>query len=40
MRKVSSGVTTLAEEVAARYEVPIPLEKVAEDELLEVICDD
>jgi Zn-dependent peptidase ImmA (M78 family) len=40
MMKVSSGIMALAEEIAARYEEPIPLEKVAEDELLEVICDD
>ncbi len=40
MIKVSSGIRTLAEEIAAQYEVPIPLERVAEDELLEVICDD
>ena len=40
MMKVSSGITVLAEEIAAQYGVPIPLEKVAEDELLEVICDD
>ena len=37
---VSSGITALAEEIAAQYGVSIPLEKVAEDELLEVICDD
>ena len=40
MMKISSGITALAEEIAARYEELIPLEKVAEDELLEVICDD
>lgn len=38
--KVSNGITSLAEEIAAQYETPIPLDKVAEDELLEVICDD
>ena len=40
MMKVSSGIMALAEEIAAKYDVPIVLEKVAEDELLEVICDD
>lgn len=40
MIKVSNDIRTLAEGIAAQYEVPIPLEKVAEDELLEVICDD
>ena len=38
--KVSSGIKALAEEIAAQYDVPILLEKVAENELLEVICDD
>ena len=38
--KVSSVIMALAEEIAAKYDVPILLEKVAEDELLEVICDD
>lgn len=40
MIKVNPAIRLLAEEIAAQYEVPIPLEKVAEDELLEVICDD
>lgn len=40
MIRVSSDITALAEAIAAQYEVPISLEKVAEDELLEVICDD
>lgn len=40
MIKVSNAILAIAEEVAARYEVPIPLLQVAEDEFLEVICDD
>ena len=40
MIKVSSGITSLAEMIASQYEIPIPLEKVAEDELLNIICDD
>lgn len=40
MIRVSSDITALAEAIATQYEVPISLEKVAEDELLEVICDD
>lgn len=40
MIKVSDGIVAIAEEVASHYDVPIPLHQVAEDELLEIICDD
>lgn len=40
MINVSGSILALAEEIASRYTIPIPLEQVAEDELIRVICDD
>ena len=40
MIKVSGNILALAEEIASQYEIPIPLEQVAEDELIRIICDD
>lgn len=40
MIKVNSGIQAIAEDLAARYGVPIPLEEVAADELLEIVWDD
>lgn len=37
---MNRSILDIAEEVASRYNVPIPLQQVAEDELLEIICDD
>lgn len=38
--KVSGGILSLANEIAERYEAPIPLLDIAEEELIRVICDD
>lgn len=38
--KVSGGILGLANEIAERYETPIPLLDIAEEELIKVICDD
>lgn len=40
MINVNGNILAIAEEVASRYSVPIPLQQIAEDELLEIICDD
>ena len=40
MIKVNRSILALAEETASQYEEPIPLEKVAEDEYIRIICDD
>ena len=37
---VSGGILSLASEIAERYEAPIPLLEIAEEELIRVICDD
>ena len=38
--KVSGGILNLANEIAERYEAPIPLLDIAEEELIKIICDD
>ena len=38
--KVSGGILGLANEIAERYEAPIPLLEIAEEELIRVICGD
>ena len=38
--KVSGGILSLASDIAERYEAPIPLLEIAEEELIRVICDD
>jgi len=40
MIKINGSILALAEEIAYQYEEPIPLVKVAEDELIRIICDD
>lgn len=40
MINVNGSILALAEEIACQYETPIPLEQVAEDELIRIICDD
>ena len=37
---VSGGVLSLANEIGERYNAPIPLLEVAEEEIIKVICDD
>ena len=40
MNDISGGFLNLANEIAERYEAPIPLMEIAEEELIKVICDD
>lgn len=40
MIKVESGIRTLADSIAERYDVPVPLLQIAEDELIKVVVDD
>ena len=37
---ISGGILSLANEIAERYEAPIPLLDIAEEEFIRVICDD
>lgn len=37
---ISSGILDLANEIGERFEAPIPLLEIAEEELINVICDD
>ncbi len=40
MTEVNGVITTIAYELSSRYGTPIPLLQVAEDELIQVVCDD
>lgn len=40
MIDISKGILDLANEIAGRYDEPVPLLQVAENEFIEVVCDD
>lgn len=40
MIEADGGILALAEGVASRYESPVPLEQIAKDEFIHIICDD
>ena len=40
INNVAPGIQGIADSIASQYEIPIPLVQIADDELINVICDD